>query len=447
MYLKKSFLSLLIVCFGAFMSPHPSYAQVAAALKIGQAIGGMISTKAISKGASQAAAAATNGAVGNALAAVVGVGSAAMLWSAVGGPIGIGAGIALAAQSLYTLMTDGTASSPPDYAPAITQGQLVYCFYESPCFPSVSALFTHLTNLSNQQAAEAGQVERLKLDECVSNGCYQSYVGQPDRRLFNTYTRSYIASISCPSGRALNGNSCVLPLGTSVAGSSLPAAELSKPVNPSLLADYANKSWQRAAAASGYSGVPYDASNPITASDAAAWVAANPSSAPTVGDLFQPVPLTSGGAVPIAAPTAATGDTTAPTDPATNPPFVMPCGIAGMPACNVTLSDPIATSQSVQLPDPSNSDRPDPLPFIKNLLPTIPALSLPTFLTGIACHPINVSYTIWNKQFNQSWDFCKFINFFKDVLSWMAYVFTCFVLYGLAIRPRGSAPADPFRNV
>lgn len=128
------------------------------------------------------------------------------------------------------------------------------------------------------------------------------------------------------------------------------------------------------------------------------------------------------------------------------PPFVMPCGIAGTPACSVSFPD-VAVSATPSMPTPESSDRPDPIPYIKNFLPSAPSLTLPSFLQGTACHPINVSYHVLGRDYSHSWDFCRFINFFKDVLSYLAYIFTCTVLYGIAIRPRSSSPYDPFRAV
>ncbi|MGC4062237.1 MAG: hypothetical protein QM749_15880 [Aquabacterium sp.] len=68
----------------------------------------------------------------------------------------------------------------------------------------------------------------------------------------------------------------------------IPASELSKPLNPALVASIADKAWRDAAAQPGYSGMPYVASDPITASEVDAWRQANPNSWPTVQDFVNP---------------------------------------------------------------------------------------------------------------------------------------------------------------
>lgn len=76
---------------------------------------------------------------------------------------------------------------------------------------------------------------------------------------------------------------------------SLTDADKAKALNPAIVAAIVNQAWQQAASQPGYSGLPYDATNPITSSDAAAWQAANPSSWPTVGDAVAPQATPSGG--------------------------------------------------------------------------------------------------------------------------------------------------------
>lgn len=65
-------------------------------------------------------------------------------------------------------------------------------------------------------------------------------------------------------------------------------ADKSSPANPLAIAAIADNAWKQAASQSGYNGLPYDASDPISAADAQAWQQANPSSWPSVGDLVSP---------------------------------------------------------------------------------------------------------------------------------------------------------------
>lgn len=101
-------------------------------------------------------------------------------------------------------------------------------------------------------------------------------------------------------------------------------ADKAKALNPQIVAALANQAWQQAASQPGYTGLPYDATNPITSADAAAWQSANPSSWPTVGDAVAPQPAPSGGtaASPWQLPNSSTPVTSQPatqTPTTTNP--------------------------------------------------------------------------------------------------------------------------------
>lgn len=75
----------------------------------------------------------------------------------------------------------------------------------------------------------------------------------------------------------------------------LPASDKTKPLNPAIVAALADQAWKNAAAQPGYDGLPYVASNPITAPDAAKWQQANPQSWPSVSDFVKPQPAPTGG--------------------------------------------------------------------------------------------------------------------------------------------------------
>lgn len=74
----------------------------------------------------------------------------------------------------------------------------------------------------------------------------------------------------------------------------VPAADMSLPVNPVLLANALNTAWQAAAAQPGYQGLPYSLSDPVTVADVQTWQAANPSAYPTVSDFLAPAVAPSG---------------------------------------------------------------------------------------------------------------------------------------------------------
>ncbi len=164
---------------------------------------------------------------------------------------------------------------------------------------------------------------RTKADGTVTNysNIRASYVTSPAPR-------------TCPTGQVSNATVCVVPtaypdktpnsgadgkIAVQTAVDSLTAAELAKPLNPQLVATIADKAWADAAAKPGYNGLPYIASDPITAADADAWRAANPQNWPTVQEFVKPQTMTN---TPFSVPTAPAPVTTQdPSAPAqgTNP--------------------------------------------------------------------------------------------------------------------------------
>lgn len=91
-----------------------------------------------------------------------------------------------------------------------------------------------------------------------------------------------------------------------VSGSSLDAvyknldqSALKDPLDAMTLANITNATWQRAASQAGYTGLPYSASQPVSYPDVQPWIQANPTSAPTVGDLLSPAGDPAGNTVTI----------------------------------------------------------------------------------------------------------------------------------------------------
>lgn len=106
------------------------------------------------------------------------------------------------------------------------------------------------------------------------------------------------------------------------------STELAKPADPTTVAFVANSLWQRAASQSGYQGLPYSASDPVTAADAAAVQSADPSSWPKNSDLVAPVAQSAGQTVPI-------GDTSTVTDPGTSTGIGTNVNVVNNPGVNV----------------------------------------------------------------------------------------------------------------
>lgn len=72
------------------------------------------------------------------------------------------------------------------------------------------------------------------------------------------------------------------------AATGMPSSAKGAKVSPEILAKLVNAAWANAAAQPGYQGLPYSATQPITASDVTAWESENPAAMPTVGDLMLP---------------------------------------------------------------------------------------------------------------------------------------------------------------
>lgn len=191
----------------------------------------------------------------------------------------------------------------------------------------------------------------------------------------------------------------------------IPGTELGKPADPALMAQVANKLWQRAANTTGYAGIPYSTTDPITAADMTKLQTQYPDVWPTVGDLDAPVAqgATSGTAlshVPLPANgTKTSTDTGYVPDPATNPgtnPSTQPLtnlGVdPGTPAPNAEANTPTAGS----ILDP-----------IFNFLPTIggATVSVPT---GGACPTFDGTVFTWHLHIDKH---CQLIDENKAVIS------------------------------
>lgn len=106
----------------------------------------------------------------------------------------------------------------------------------------------------------------------------------------------------------------------------LSEADRAKPANPELIAKIADAAMQKAAAAPGYQGVPYDAANPVSVQDAVAYQQANPGAWPTVGDITSPqvAPTTSPGSSPWSLPNSAADPVAPPSGSNPTPPINAP---------------------------------------------------------------------------------------------------------------------------
>jgi len=185
------------------------------------------------------------------------------------------------------------------------------------------------------------------------------------------------------------------PAGAPVKTISDAAAQLTdpqkaQPLNPQVIADLANEFWKQAAAAPGYNGLPYDATQPVTAADAATWQASNPNYWPSVGDFVAPQVAPSGGtaSTPFSMPTSTTPATSA--DPATQPsigtnPSTEPLQNLGSdPGIGAPALEPIPTAQQILSP-------------LLNLFPTLKNFAVPSHSSVCpkwTMHILNSDYTL-----------------------------------------------------
>ncbi len=143
-----------------------------------------------------------------------------------------------------------------------------------------------------------------------------------------------------------------------------------KPLSPQIVADLANELWKEAASSPGYDGLPYDATNPLTATDAAAWQATNPNSWPSVGDFVAPQPAPNGGTAgsPFTLPTSPTPvqtqDPTSPPQTGTNPSTEPLQNLGPDPGIGAPALEPIPTAQQILQP-------------LLNLFPTLKNFAVP----------------------------------------------------------------------
>lgn len=91
-----------------------------------------------------------------------------------------------------------------------------------------------------------------------------------------------------------------VPLTPEQAIDALPESATQSLVSPEMLAAIANATWKQAQQQAG--AVPWSATDPVTAQDVSEWMAKNPTSRPTVGDLLSPVAPPGANAVPVPLP-------------------------------------------------------------------------------------------------------------------------------------------------
>lgn len=180
------------------------------------------------------------------------------------------------------------------------------------------------------------------------------------------------AQHACQGGFYWDGAGCValnpvypanndVPVPIQTAINNIPGLDMAKQVNPQVIANTLNNAWKETAAKPGYTGLPYDYTNPITAADVDAWASVHPDIYPKVQDWVKPQ------------------------DPVVKP-FVIPNTITPVtdydPTTNINNgSNPASASQPQMnlgpdpgIPSPTLEDIPTPSAILKPILDLMPDL-------------------------------------------------------------------------
>lgn len=154
-------------------------------------------------------------------------------------------------------------------------------------------------------------------------------------------------------------NDVAVPIQTAI--NNIPGLDMAKQVNPQVIANTINKAWQETAAKPGYTGLPYDYTNPVTAADVDAWAQVHPDIYPKVQDWVKPQD-------PVAKPWVIPNTTTPVTDydPTTNTNTGSNPASASQPQMNLG-PDP-------GIPSPTLEEIPTPAAILKPILDLMPDL-------------------------------------------------------------------------
>lgn len=108
------------------------------------------------------------------------------------------------------------------------------------------------------------------------------------------------------------------------------------------------------------------------------------------------------------------------------------CGGAGQSPCSISGDgidaksfDPSSSSSGI---DTAHSNI---LNSIRSTLPSAPSWSWLVPITPVACSPLNLTF----KGFPVKIDWCPFVDIYQQVLSFLGYLFTAFLLFEIATRP------------
>lgn len=200
---------------------------------------------------------------------------------------------------------------------------------------------------------------------------------------------------------------------------SLTPLELASPLSPEFVSKIAEAAWREAEILPSFDGLPVPEEG-LTPEDADIARDLYPTEWPTIDDLIYPVPDNNW--LPYSKPN---------TNPTTKVyRFNWNCGWGFMPKCNVQFNNPNQspdldfTDSFINIFDNINIEEITGSKIFSNYINSR--------LSGVQCSPYPVSGTVLGKNRSFSWDFCPFANVARDVLAFIAYMFTVgFFISGL----------------
>lgn len=301
-------------CVHAQTTSDPAYANMQ------RAVGGIVNNHVAANGyaSSDPRTYQTLKGIGTAAVSGVAVGGAALLvagssvaWgtvlavAVVGSVISYGVSIGLDQLTKWIFSSSGvTPVKASVNAPttAITAGSQIYC-----SGTTCAATFDEMANA--QLTSYCKNQDSASFPYCGSVTCSFPLPGRVcigKKNILDTLIVAYVlgpnhptvtSTISCALGQISESNVCKSPSPTNsnspvslaTAFSGLSPQQLQQPVDYAAMALMINKLWKDAAAQSGYQGVPYDVSNPVTSTEVQAYATANPTTYPTVGGLGAPI--------------------------------------------------------------------------------------------------------------------------------------------------------------
>lgn len=315
-----------LVVFLVLLLAHQSYVYasiVGSAAKVAASVSGVIEAQLIRRGFAandprfQATLAAVSAVANNSVAGTAG--AAAMALAGIAGlpvwaTIAVGLGVGALVYGIYSFTKDSSGNLVYSAPGATDPAGSLYWTYTN----KAGVTKTYLQNVSNanvicndywssasycggSRTGSATTITSCTVTLSAGNACLPN--PPPQYAPFNMMSSSVTpGSDYVVAPVTITGNMDTI-------APSLPAAALAAPISDNSLAQVTDALYKQAAAQIGYSGIPYSMVDPVGATDAATWKAANPSAVPTMADVLSPI----GSAVALPDPTAATSGSTTPT--------------------------------------------------------------------------------------------------------------------------------------